>query len=460
MLKHHSNVFIFTMRLLDPVAIFAAAITSYWLCYETFEMGGDDKISIAFGIIFSFLMFDRLSLYRPWRGSSVTDELKVLTSAWVATSTGVVIMTLISQPDNRSALIWVLSWMVIAWMLLVVFRSILRVTLRVMRSRGLNQRHVVLIGLSELGAKVAQQIRNSPWSGLNVVGYFDDRTKPRKTETHNLRMLGGIKDIAEYVEQKHIDQVWLAYPLNAVDRAEKVNHELRNSTVDIRFVLDIYAFDLLNHSMSEVAGVPVLNLSTSPMSGIGRFIKALEDRVIALLILVLTSPVMLAIAIGVKLSSPGPVLYRQERVSWNNKPFMMLKFRSMPTDAENESGPVWAKMGENRATTFGSFLRRTSLDELPQFLNVLKGDMSIVGPRPERPFFVQQLKEEVPGYMKKHMVKAGITGWAQVNGWRGNTDLGKRIEHDLYYINHWSLWFDLRIIWLTLLRGFAHKHAY
>jgi putative colanic acid biosynthesis UDP-glucose lipid carrier transferase len=172
------------------------------------------------------------------------------------------------------------------------------------------------------------------------------------------------------------------------------------------------------------------------------------------------SPLMLVLAAAVKLSSPGPVFYRQERMSWNNKTFWMLKFRSMPVDAEQGTGAVWAKAGECRATRVGAFLRKTSLDELPQFLNVLKGDMSIVGPRPERPVFVHKFKQEIPAYMKKHMVKAGITGWAQVNGWRGSTDLCKRIECDLFYIENWSLWFDIKIVFLTLFKGFVHRNAY
>jgi putative colanic acid biosynthesis UDP-glucose lipid carrier transferase len=212
--------------------------------------------------------------------------------------------------------------------------------------------------------------------------------------------------------------------------------------------------------VTEFAGLPVVNVSVSPMEGPNWLIKRVEDAMFSLAILVLISPLLLAIAIGVKLSSPGPVFYRQERVGWNGRPFEMLKFRSMPVDTENETGPVWAKRGEHRATGFGAFLRRTSLDELPQFINVLRGEMSIVGPRPERPVFVEKFKDEIPDYMKKHLVKAGITGWAQINGWRGDTDLEKRIEYDLYYIENWSLWFDIKIILLTLIKGFVHKNAY
>lgn len=196
------------------------------------------------------------------------------------------------------------------------------------------------------------------------------------------------------------------------------------------------------------------------MRGFNRYIKAIEDRVLSCLILILISPILFLLTIGVKLSSPGPIFYRQKRLSWNGQEFEMLKFRSMPVDAESHTGAVWAKKEDNRATKFGSFLRKTSLDELPQFINVLKGDMSIVGPRPERPEFVEKFKHDIPNYMQKHLVKAGITGWAQIHGWRGNTDLKKRIECDLYYIENWSLWLDLKIIFTTIFKGFIGKNAY
>ena len=208
----------------------------------------------------------------------------------------------------------------------------------------------------------------------------------------------------------------------------------------------------------EIAGLPILNLSVTPMTGVNKLIKAIEDKCFALLILLLISPLLLVVSIVIKLSSSGPIFYRQERVGWNGKTFSILKFRSMPVSNE-EQGIEWGTKGK-QTTRFGSFIRKTSIDELPQFFNVLKGDMSIVGPRPERTVFVEQLKDEIPGYMKKHLVKAGITGWAQVNGWRGDTDLNKRIEYDLYYIENWSLWFDIKVIIMTLYKGFINKNAY
>jgi putative colanic acid biosynthesis UDP-glucose lipid carrier transferase len=234
---------------------------------------------------------------------------------------------------------------------------------------------------------------------------------------------------------------------------------LQRHSVQVCFVPDIFNFTLLHHSMTEIAGLPVINLTDSPLEGVNLLGKSIEDFVLSLAILVATSPLLLLLAIGVKLSSPGPVFFRQERITWNGARFQMLKFRTMPTDAESATGPVWATVGDRRSTPFGAFLRRWSLDELPQFINVLRGEMSIVGPRPERPEFVEHFRREIPGYMQKHLVKAGITGWAQVNDFRGNTSLTKRIQYDLYYIEHWSLWFDLRIIALTLVHVFTTRHA-
>jgi len=204
----------------------------------------------------------------------------------------------------------------------------------------------------------------------------------------------------------------------------------------------------------------VLTLTDSPHTGIDSTLKALEDFVLASFLLLLIIPVWIAIAVGVKVSSPGPVFYRQERVTWNGQKFAMFKFRSMPEGVESGSGPVWSRQDEERATRFGSFLRRYSLDELPQLLNVLKGDMSLVGPRPERPEFVREFRQRIPGYMQKHLVKAGITGWAQVNDLRGDSDLEQRIQYDLYYIDNWSLWFDMRILALTLWHILTSRHAH
>jgi putative colanic acid biosynthesis UDP-glucose lipid carrier transferase len=234
---------------------------------------------------------------------------------------------------------------------------------------------------------------------------------------------------------------------------------LKNSTANVRFVPDWLSYRLINHGVSEVLGIEMVDLYGTPMNGTNLLIKNIEDFVISFLAVVLLSPLFLLLAIMVKMSSPGPVFYRQKRVSWNGEHFEILKFRTMPVDNEKEE-VIWGNSAQKTVSPLCHFIRKTSLDELPQFFNVLKGDMSVVGPRPERPEFVEKFKEEIPGYMKKHLVKAGITGWAQIHGWRGDTDLEARIEHDLFYIDNWSLLLDLKIIFYTPLRGFINENAY
>jgi putative colanic acid biosynthesis UDP-glucose lipid carrier transferase len=355
---------------------------------------------------------------------------------------------------------WFLIWMSLALLLVVMFRCSVILCLRFMRSRGLNERRVVIMGAGDLGIKLAETIQQALWTGFRVAVFMDDRAANRLSTIQGIPVIQTPEDIGHYLKKNSIDEVWLALPLRAEARMKEILHELRHHTITTRFVLDIFGLDLLNHSLTDVAGFPVLNICSSPMMGVNRLVKAVEDRIVAAIIILLISPILVPIAIAVKLSSPGPVFYRQKRVGWNGEEFEMLKFRTMPVNAEAKTGPVWATAEDQRATSIGRFLRQTSLDELPQFINVLKGEMSIVGPRPERKIFVDEFKEKIPRYMQKHLVKAGITGWAQVNGWRGNTSLEKRIEYDLYYIENWSLAFDLKIIFLTIFRGFVNRNAY
>jgi len=229
--------------------------------------------------------------------------------------------------------------------------------------------------------------------------------------------------------------------------------------VIVKFVPDLFSFDLMHAKWTDFKGFPVISVYDTPLnSGTSKFLKRSEDLIISSIILTLISPIMLVLAIGVKLSSPGPIFYRQTRVGWNGVNFEMLKFRSMPVDVEKD-GVKWGSATSKTNTKFGHFIRATSLDELPQFINVLKGDMSIIGPRPERDVFVEQFRKEIPRYMQKHMVKAGISGWAQIHGWRGDTCLEKRVEYDIHYINNWSLWLDIKIIILTVFKGFVNKNA-
>lgn len=339
---------------------------------------------------------------------------------------------------------------------MVGLRFLLYAWLRRQRARGRFRKRVLIVGKGTVGKRLAAAFQQYPWMGLEVVGFADDGV---------LNALGRTSDVAELVDRyqaegQPIDYVYIALPLSAADRIEQIVGDLATRLPHVCLAPDLFSFTVLNARVSDVDGLPVIHLIDEVPLRLAWVAKRLMDIGLSAAFLIVASPLLLLIALAVKLSSPGPVFYRQQRMSLNGQTFDMLKFRSMPVNAEAATGAVWAQKGEQRATPLGAFLRRSSLDELPQFINVLKGDMSIVGPRPERPVFVDQFKDQIPRYMLKHKVPAGITGWAQVNGWRGSTSLEKRIEYDLYYIQHWSLKLDFKIMLMTLWKGFVNENAY
>ncbi len=330
-------------------------------------------------------------------------------------------------------------------------------TIRRLRRRGFNQTPALIIGTGRLARRTARALRHASWTGMYALGFIEDR--PNRW-TSDLRVAGTIADLPRLIEGHGIGHVFIALPLNRYHEARQVFNVLGQTLVDVRLVVDIPNLAALSLTTTTLDGLPVIGLRESPHFGLNVIVKRAMDVFLSLLALLLLSPIMLFVALLVKLTSPGPVFYRQERCGLNGWAFQMLKFRTMRVDAEVQTGPVWAKKDDPRRTPLGTFLRKTSLDELPQLINVLKGDMSLVGPRPERPVFIHKFRQSVPNYMARHSVKAGITGWAQVNGWRGDTSLRKRVAFDLYYISHWNPWFDLRILWLTVFRGIFHRNAY
>jgi putative colanic acid biosynthesis UDP-glucose lipid carrier transferase len=449
LLKPHATLFAALLRVCDPAVTILWGVIAYRIYLHTFDLPEHYILFLSVGALAIAAIFPAFRLYEPQRGAGLAEEMRRLLFAWLligALAGGSLFATKSGIGFSR---VWVTAWLTSGLLSTALLRITIRVTLRTLRRRGLNQRHVAIVGAGELGRMVMSRLALSPWAGFKVRSFYDD-DPTKDSVTTGAPVFVTDERLAADVQAGGIDQVWIALPLRAETRIREILTMLREHSVEIRFVPDIYGFHLLNHSVTEVAGLPVISLTETPMSGINQLVKAAEDYALALVFLTLASPVMLLIALGVKLSSPGPVFYRQERVTWNGERFHMLKFRTMPVNAEAASGPVWAKQGERRATPFGAMLRRTSLDELPQFLNVLRGEMSLVGPRPERPEFVERFRQQIPGYMQKHLVKAGITGWAQVNDLRGDSDLTQRIQYDLYYIDNWSLWFDLRILVLTI----------
>jgi Undecaprenyl-phosphate glucose phosphotransferase len=293
-----------------------------------------------------------------------------------------------------------------------------------------------------------------------VVGFVDDRAGGDHLGYRGLPLLGTLSEASEILQRERIDQLYVALALDEhvkmVSLVESANREI----VDIKVVPDLVQVIALRARLEELDGIPIINIHDVPLKGINNVLKRAIDVVICSIALVGLAPLMLLIAFLIRATSSGPAVFRQERMGLDGKRFHAWKFRSMYDQAERETGPVWAREDDPRCTPLGKLLRKSSLDEIPQLWNVLSGDMSLVGPRPERPFFVEQFKHRIPQYMLRHKVKAGLTGWAQVNGWRGNTSLEKRIEYDLYYIENWSVSLDFKILWLTLLKGFFHKHAY
>lgn len=460
--KQYGHTVILLLRFIDIAMLIGAAWVAHYFWLRQFVIDQDYRIVIALGVLAAIIFFEIGQVYRPWRNDAMRGEIPRIVRAWIFAIASVISIVALIRLHFwfGSSYRWIVTWWLLGLLFILTARGMLSQLLHWLRIRGWSQGSIILVGLNQMAVAVSRQLNHSPWAGLQVIGYVDDRFEDRHSVgDSSLPRLGTLQDLTSIVTREAVDEVWIAFPGESL--AERAQYQLRHLPVSIRLVIDCFAFKQSKFlSLNTVAGIPTLDFSVSPLHGVNRYIKEIEDRLLAFILLILISPVLLFIALGVKLSSPGPVFYRQERVGWNNRSFTMLKFRSMPVDAEAKTGAVWAKPGENRATRFGSLLRKTSLDELPQLINVLMGEMSLVGPRPERPDFVEVFKDQVPNYMKKHMVKAGITGWAQVNGWRGDTDLNRRIEHDLYYIQHWSVWFDLEIALRTLVSGFINKNAY
>jgi Undecaprenyl-phosphate glucose phosphotransferase len=417
------------------------------------------------------LAFHLQSLYRLRRGRSrVDDFFAVFVGSILAVVFGIVatlyVETYFASDAAKdrgvlevSQLVWAI-FLVLNVLLTFASRELVREILERRWRAGIGLKRILIAGSGELGRIVADKILEHRELGFQIVGFVDDRAVGDHLGYRGLPLLGTLEDASAILSREAIDHLYIALPpeqhLRMLDLIERTSREM----VDVRVVPDLLQVMALRARLEDLDGVPVININDTPLQGFNSLVKRGIDILISSLALVALAGPLAVIAALVKLTSPGPVFYRQERMGLDGKPFMIHKFRSMYHDAERDTGPVWARQDDPRRTPLGRMLRRSNIDELPQLWNVLKGEMSIVGPRPERPLFVAQFKHRIPQYMLRHKVKAGITGWAQVNGWRGNTSIEKRIEYDLYYIENWSVRLDLKIIWLTLVRGFFHKHAY
>ncbi len=341
--------------------------------------------------------------------------------------------------------------------LVVAGRSMIRSALFRIRRSGHNLRRILVVGAGSLGKEVTRKIREHEELGFQVVGYLDDDPAKARQSFVDVPVVGTVDQISDVLAAERVDQVLITLPLEAYKKTLMVLEAVAPECVEVKLVPDILQFATLRATMEDLDGTPVINLSQVPLQGWHSMIKRGMDIGVAAVSLLLLLPFLPLVALVIWLEDRGPIFYKQERMGLDGRPFMILKLRSMRVNAESTTGPVWAVKDDPRRTAFGGFLRRWSLDELPQLWNVLKGEMSIVGPRPERPAFVHEFKSRMPQYMHRHRVKAGITGWAQVHGWRGNTSIKKRLQYDLYYIENWSLLLDIKILWMTLRHGLKYN---
>ena len=341
--------------------------------------------------------------------------------------------------------------------LVVAARVVTRYRLQQRRLAGHNLQRILIVGAGNLGKEIAGKLQAHRELGFEVVGYLDDDAGKSGRRFQGVPVLGTLRDVESALDKHRIDQVYVALPLEAHRKMMRIMECVSRHCVEVKLVPDVLQYATLNASLEDLDGTPVINLSQVPLQGWSSLAKRAMDIAIAGAGLIALMPFFPIVAWLIWREDRGPLFYKQERMGLDGQSFMILKFRSMRVDAESTTGPVWAIKGDSRRTEWGSFMRQWSIDELPQLWNVLMGDMSIIGPRPERPTFVHEFKHKIPDYMLRHRVKAGITGWAQVHGWRGNTSIKKRIQYDLYYIQNWSFLLDLKILWMTFRSGLWHN---
>jgi len=467
MLKKHGQLYFSSLFFSDTLAIVLAWFLAYTIRFKVqfFPLvhGIPDSTIYQIALIPIWVVFlinvKIFDLYQPLQGKSRLTQYFTIIKVTIVSVLMLTALTFFYRDGSFSRIVVVYFWFLVT-ILMILSHWIARRLLLAARERGYRLQNVLIAGDGELGQLVVDKINLHPEIGFSIVGYLTGEKENVGISRGDYKVLGEYKDLSRLIKENDVDQLFIALSMKEHDRLENVLAFLEKETVDVKVVPDLLRYMNIQSGVEELDGMPIVNLAESPLYGWNVIVKRLSDVVLSSLAILAASPIMLLVLILIKLESKGPVFYRQERMGLDQNVFSMLKFRSMKVDAEDQSGPVWARENDDRRTRLGTFLRSTSLDELPQLFNVFIGDMSLVGPRPERPVFIDEFKQSIPNYMLRLKMKAGLTGWAQVNGWRGNTSLERRIECDLYYIKNWSMLFDIKIIFMTVWKGFVNRHAY
>ena len=462
MLKKKSEIFLTLLFLADQCIVWLCWSLAYYSRFSWFDLPAVaiQPPFIAYFkaswivVVLSAPIFAYAQLYHPKRVFHLKGEQRAILKGSVLLYAALLGASFFYREFSFSR-VFSVHFFIYTFFFLSMFRFLVRQFLAYLRKKGRNLRHVLLLGGGKLAQMFESRIANNPELGLVLRGYLAPEANDQLKATY----LGDFSGLHLTIA-KGIDQVYLALDSDQQSELERLNHLLAEETVDVNIIPDIYHSLAINPEFLDFDGMPIIALRQSPVEGWNRVLKRGFDLLVACCCITVVAPLWLILPLIIKLTSKGPVFYRQTRTGLDGRAFEMLKFRSMRQGAEAQTGAVWAKKGDDRTTPIGAFMRRTSLDEIPQFFNVLRGDMSIIGPRPERPVFIEQFKSQVPNYMLRHKIKTGVTGWAQINGWRGNTSLEKRIEYDIYYLTHWSIWFDMKIFLLSIFKGFKDPNAY
>ena len=452
-------------RFFDFFVTVVAAYFAFLIRFQSFDLGASYQAVIFIGALLVFVACSSTGVYVSWRGRNRAFLFSQLAISWFLAFSVLFALLVFSKQSAYFSRTWIGLWMLTGLMGALGFRLLVYAVLGLVRSKGWNQKQVLILGNGPTAQLVVKRLQRSDWIGYDVVGVVPITERCSQKGLAGAPCIEDIPDLESYISDKKIKEAWVCLPLSEGARIHDLLYELRHSTVDIRYAPDMSDLRLLNHKVSEVAGVYTLDLNCGGMDEVNLFVKKLEDIVLSLVILLAVSPLIALISLGVKLTSPGPILFKQQRNGIDGRKIKVYKFRTMYINSGKSPGFVaQAQKNDPRVTPFGTFLRRTSLDELPQFYNVLQGRMSVVGPRPHALSHNEHYKELISSYMQRHKVKPGITGWAQVHGLRGETDsvdkMEQRVEYDLFYIENWSIWLDLKIVFLTLFKGFNSENAY
>ncbi|MGF6304650.1 putative colanic acid biosynthesis UDP-glucose lipid carrier transferase [Paraburkholderia sp. WC7.3d] len=461
-------MFRITARCLDALFVIAGGLLAHWMRFSApIALADTERLLIAFKCVLVLLLFPGFGVYETWRGKALAPVLARIAAAWlVVVATALLLAFTLHRMDAVSRL-WLGYSTLISGALIIATRCIIHVVLRFVRRRGMNARTVAIVGAPGFARTLLAHLEHAPQAGFKPVCVFDTSVQGHDAYGARLTRLPVLTDLEAFatkVRDERVNEVWLALPLSEEHTIYRFTRTFRHDFINLRFIPDVRGLSLFNHAIVDVVGLPTLNLSATPFSPPQMWPKLMFDRLFAALALVALAPVFVVLAIGIKLTSPGPVFFRQIRKGVDGQPFGIYKFRSMTVHQEEHGQITQATRNDSRVTKLGSFMRRTSVDELPQFLNVLLGQMSVVGPRPHAVEHDDLYKDQVYGYMHRYRIKPGITGWAQVNGYRGATTkvekMEARVKFDLFYIQNWSFWFDMKIVFITIFKGFVGRNAF